>query len=175
MGFRPHCVAYKFEHTERTLVGHHTEFSLKLKPAYTLSGYKHEIYGEQPHTQIKMRMLKYSTRKGGELTLAVVAVEVSAVVLLVVDFVMHASAFRADIPVPVFRFHDEVYRIILCWELPEKFKLVHSPFIWLHRKGRDYNNAGVNFASSRNSVMAVCRYVGMSATRLKGIIPKIIN
>ena len=47
--------------------------------------------------------------------------------------------------------------------------IVH--FVWLHHKGRDYNNAGVNSASSRNSVMTVCRYVVITTTRLKGIIP----
>ena len=73
-------------------------------------------------------MLEDSTRKGGELALAVVAVEVSAVVLLVVDSVMHASALGADIAVLIFGAYDEVYRIILGWKLLEKFKLVHSPF-----------------------------------------------
>ena len=72
-------------------------------------------------------MLEDSTRKGGELALAVVAVQVAAVVLLVVDFMMHASAFRTHIAVLILGAYDEVYRIIFGWKLLEKFKLVHSP------------------------------------------------
>ena len=56
-------------------------------------------------------MLKDSSRKGRKLTLAVVAVKVSMVVALVVDFVMYAPAFGAYIPVLVLGLNDEVYGI----------------------------------------------------------------
>ncbi len=96
-----------------------------------------------------MGVFKDSSRQCRELALAVVAIKISAVVLLMIDFVMHASALGADISVLILRFHDEVDCIVLRRELLEKFKLVHSPFVWLHRKGRDYNDAGVNFATCK--------------------------
>lgn len=58
-------------------------------------------------------MLKYSSRKCGKLTLAVVAVKVSMVVALMIDFAVYAPAFRAYIPVLVLGLNDEIYRIVL--------------------------------------------------------------
>lgn len=77
--------------------------------------------------QVQVSMLKDSTRKGGKLALAVVAIKVAMVVLLVIDFVMHAHAFRTYIPILVLGLDDEVYRIVLGRESLEKIELVHTP------------------------------------------------
>ena len=72
-----------------------------------------------------MCMLEDSPRQCRELALAVVAVQVTMIVLLVVYPVMHASALGADIAVLIFGAYDEVYRIILGWKSFKEIKLVH--------------------------------------------------
>ena len=73
-------------------------------------------------------MLKNSPREGRKLALAVVAVQIPAVVFLVVNLVMHATALRAYITVFVLGLYNKVNGIVLGGEFFEKVKLVHSSF-----------------------------------------------
>lgn len=96
-----------------------------------------------------MCMFKDSTRKGRKLTLAVVAVKVSMVVALVIDFVMYAPTFRTYIPVLVLGLNDEIYGIVLGRESLEKIKLVHTPCFCLRSKGTNSLGTTMIFAISR--------------------------
>ena len=78
-----------------------------------------------------MCMLKDSPRKSGKLTLTLVAVKVSVVIALIVDFVVRTPAFRVYVPVLVLGLDDEVYGIVLCRESLEKIELVHNPCLCL--------------------------------------------
>ena len=61
-----------------------------------------------------------------KITLAVVAIEVTVVILLMIDFVMHTPTFRTYITIFVLGFNDEINGIVLGRESLEKIKLVHT-------------------------------------------------
>lgn len=97
-----------------------------------------------------MCMLKDSAFQGRKLALAVVAIQIAAVVFLMVDFVMHASAFWTNISVLVLGFNDEINGIVLGRKSLEKFNMVHTPCFCLRCKGTKSLSVIMIFASSRN-------------------------
>jgi hypothetical protein len=76
-------------------------------------------------------VLKYCACECGELRLAVVAVEFSVVVLLVVDTLVYATAFRANITVFVLLRNKVVYRCVLVGKPFCKFKVCHISVVVL--------------------------------------------
>lgn len=112
------------QHPPRGLIGAHTKFPLQLHCGHALAGHVHEVDCIQPHPQVEVRVLEYRPFQCRELGLAVVAIEETAVVFLMIDLV-DASTFRTHIPVLVFRRHDEVNRGVLARESLCKLKISH--------------------------------------------------
>ena len=97
------------------------------------------------------------------------------VVVLVVYALVNTSALGTYISVLVLRLHDEVDCIVLRRKSFKEIKLVHcSVSFWLRSKCNAEMYMGSVSAISRKfryDDMMIYRYVGMSFTRLKGIIP----
>lgn len=66
-----------------------------------------------------------------------------------IDFVVNAPTFRADIPILVLGLNDEIYRIVLGRESLEKIELVHAPCFCLRSKGTNSLGTTMIFAISK--------------------------
>ena len=59
--------------------------------------------------------------------MAVVAIDVSSVIILSIYLLVDAFTLRADITISVFGFYDEINRCILRWESLCELKVIHNP------------------------------------------------
>ena len=72
-----------------------------------------------------MRVLEYRTLQCGKLALAVIAIQETMIILLMVYAFVYASAFRTDIAVFILGRNNEIYRAVLVREPLCKLKVCH--------------------------------------------------
>lgn len=114
------------KHSPSTLIGFHTKFPLQLTSGDTLLGNHNEVDGVEPHTDVKMGVLKDGSSKDGEMGLAVVAVQILAVVRLVTVDVVDTTAERTHISAVVLNLDDEINGGLLRGETLMEIKYSHS-------------------------------------------------
>lgn len=124
--FLAHNLTDKVQHTPSTLVGFHAEFPLQLTSGDTLLRNHDEVDCVEPHTGIKMGILKDSSAQCREMGLAVVAVQVTTIVSLVAVDVVNTTAERTHISAVVLNLDDKVNGRLLRGEMLMEIKNSHS-------------------------------------------------
>lgn len=98
---------------------------MQLASGYSFLSHDGKVHCVEPHADVKVGVLEYCSGKRGELAHAVLAVEFPVVIGLMVDVVVNASTFRADISVMEFLSHDVVNRRVLSGEPFSEFEVSH--------------------------------------------------